>query len=322
VGDELLPERIIRLEPDRVVMLDQRRLPEEEIELECRTADEVAGAIRTLAVRGAPAIGVAAAYGYALAVARGDDPARAAEVLAAARPTAVNLGWALAEVQAASDPAERAREIHREEVERCRLMARHAAELIEHGSRALTHCNTGGLATGGYGTALGAVRAAYEQGRIEHVWVDETRPLLQGARLTAWELAALGIPSTVIVDGAAGGLMAAGQVDCVLVGADRIAANGDTANKVGTYPLAVLAAHHGLPFYVVAPTSTIDPDTQSGDAIVIEERAGAEVTTRFPARNPAFDVTPAALVTAIVTELGVHRSPYGETLPRPMRVAG
>ncbi len=319
MNGELLPHQIVRLEPDRVVVLDQRRLPDEEVELECLTADEVAEAIRTLAVRGAPAIGIAAAYGYALAVARGDDPARAAEVLAGARPTAVNLGWALAEVRAASDPAERAREIHREEVERCRLMARHAAELIEPGSRALTHCNTGGLATGGYGTALGAVRAAYEQGRIEHVWVDETRPLLQGARLTAWELAALGIPCAVIVDGAAGGLMAAGQVDCVLVGADRIAANGDTANKVGTYPLAVLAAHHGLPFYVVAPTSTIDPATPSGDAIVIEERSGSEVTTRFPARNPAFDVTPAGLVTAIVTEFGVHRVPYGETLPRPMR---
>ncbi len=321
MGEELQPERIVRLEPGRVVVLDQRRLPDEEVELECRTADEVAEAIRTLAVRGAPAIGIAAAYGYALAVANGEDRNRAAAVLAAARPTAVNLGWALHEVRAAADPAERAREIHREEVDRCRRMALHAAALIDRGSRALTHCNTGGLATGGYGTALGAVRAAFEQGRIDHVWVDETRPLLQGARLTAWELGELGIPSTVIVDGAAGGLMAGGQVDCVLVGADRIAANGDTANKVGTYPLAVLAAHHGLPFYVVAPTSTLDPDTASGDAIVIEERPAAEVTSRFPARNPAFDVTPAALVTAIVTELGVHRAPYGETLPRPTKVA-
>jgi len=182
-------------------------------------------------------------------------------------------------------------------------------------------CNTGGLATGGYGTALGAVRAAHEQGRVVHVWVGETRPLLQGARLTAWELAALGIPSTVIVDGAAGGLMATGQVDCVVVGADRIATNGDTANKVGTYPLAVLAAHHGLPFYVVAPTSTIDPDTPSGEEIVIEERAAAEVTPRFPARNPAFDVTPAVLVTAIVTEVGVHRAPYVESLPAPAKDA-
>ena len=315
-------DRIIRLEADRVVLLDQRRLPHEEVELECRSAAEVAEAIRTLAVRGAPAIGVAAAYGYALAVARGEDAGEAAAVLAASRPTAVNLTWALSEVRAAADPAERAREIHRDEVERCRQMARHASGLLDPGTRALTHCNTGGLATGGYGTALGALRAAREQGRLEHVWVDETRPLLQGARLTAWELGALGIPYAVIVDAAAGGLMAAGEVDCVLVGADRIAANGDTANKVGTYPLAVLAAHHGLPFYVVAPTSTIDPDTPAGDAIVIEQRAATEVTERFPARNPAFDVTPAGLITAIVTEAGVHRPPYSESLPRPMRVGG
>jgi methylthioribose-1-phosphate isomerase len=318
---ELEPERIVRLESARVVVLDQRRLPDDEVELECRTADDVAEAIRTLAVRGAPAIGIAAAYGYALAVAQGDDPDRAAAVLAASRPTAVNLSWALEEVRTSADPAERAREIHRDEVDRCRRMALHGAELIAPRSRALTHCNTGGLATGGYGTALGALRAAHDQGRVDHVWVDETRPLLQGARLTAWELGELGIPYAVIVDGAAGGLMASGQVDCVLVGADRIAANGDTANKVGTYPLAVLAAHHGLPFYVVAPTSTIDPATASGGEIVIEERTGDEVTARFPARNPAFDVTPAALVTAIVTELGVHRAPYGETLPRPAGVA-
>ena len=299
-----------------MVLLDQRRLPGEEIELECRSAAEVAEAIRTLAIRGAPAIGIAAAYGYALAVAGGEDSDEAAAVLGGSRPTAVNLSWALGEVRAAEDPAERAREIHREEVERCRAMARHAAELLEPGSRALTHCNTGGLATGGYGTALGALRAASEQGRLDHVWVDETRPLLQGARLTAWELGALGIPYAVIVDSAAGGLMASGEVDAVLVGADRIAANGDTANKVGTYPLAVLAAHHGIPFYVVAPTSTIDRGTPAGDAIVIEQRAGDEVTTAFPARNPAFDVTPAGLITAIVTEAGVHRPPYQGSLPR------
>ena len=210
MGEELQPERIVRLEPDRVVVLDQRRLPDEEVELDCRSSEEVADAIRTLAVRGAPAIGIAAAYGYALAVANGEDPDRAAAVLASSRPTAVNLTWALQEVRSSDDPAERAREIHRDEVERCRRMALHAAELIDPASRALTHCNTGGLATGGYGTALGAVRAAHEQGRIEHVWVDETRPLLQGARLTAWELGELGIPYAVIVDGAAGGLMAAG----------------------------------------------------------------------------------------------------------------
>jgi len=303
-----------------VVLLDQRRLPAEEIELECRSSAEVAEAIRTLAIRGAPAIGVAAAYGYALAVARGEDPEEAAAVLAGSRPTAVNLTWALGEVRAAADPAERAREIHRDEVDRCRRMAAHAADLLDAGTRALTHCNTGGLATGGYGTALGALRAASERGLLSHVWVDETRPLLQGARLTAWELGALGIPYAVIVDSAAGGLMAAGEVDCVLVGADRIAANGDAANKVGTYPLAVLARHHGLPFYVVAPTSTVDLDTPSGEAIVIEQRAGGEVTTVFPARNPAFDVTPAGLITAIVTEQGVHRAPYEQSLPRPEQV--
>jgi methylthioribose-1-phosphate isomerase len=319
MGD-LQPERIVRLEADRVVVLDQRRLPDEEVELECSSADDVADAIRTLAVRGAPAIGIAAAYGYALAAARGDDLEQAARVLGSARPTAANLGWALREVQEADDPAARARELHHEEVERCRQMAAHAAALLAPGARALTHCNTGGLATGGYGTALGALRAAHEQGRLRQVWVDETRPLLQGGRLTAWELRALGIPHAVIVDAAAGALMADGRVDCVLVGADRIAADGDTANKIGTYSLAVLADHHGLPFYVVAPTSTIDLGAPSGDAIAIEERAPEEVTARSPAWNPAFDVTPAALISAIVTEAGVHRAPYSDSLPRPVGI--
>ena len=280
----------------------------------------MAEAIRAMAVRGAPAIGIAAAYGYALAAARGDDLDAAAASLAAARPTAANLAWALREVQGADDPAARAREIHAEEVERCRQMAVHAAALLRPGTRALTHCNTGGLATGGYGTALGALRAGSEQRLITHVWVDETRPLLQGARLTAWELQRLGIPFTVVADAAAGSLMAAGDVDCVLTGADRIASNGDTANKIGTYPLAVLASHHGIPFFVVAPTSTIDADTPSGAAIPIEERPAEELTSRFPARNPAFDVTPAALITAIVTEEGVHRPRYSESLPKPMTV--
>jgi len=310
----LAPEQIVRLESDFVVLLDQRRLPDEEVDLVCRSAAEVAEAIRTLAIRGAPAIGIAAAYGYALAAARGEDLDAAEAVLAGSRPTAVNLSWALAEMRSVgpevSALAERARAIHREEVERCRRMAAHAAELLAPGTRALTHCNTGGLATGGYGTALGALHAAWERGILQHVLVDETRPLLQGARLTAWELAQDGIPSTVIVDSAAGSLMAAGEVDCVFTGADRIAANGDTANKVGTYPLAVLADHHGLPFYVVAPTSTVDLATASGDQIPIEERAAGEVSGRFPARNPAFDVTPGPLITAIVTETGVHRSPY------------
>jgi methylthioribose-1-phosphate isomerase len=186
-------------------------------------------------------------------------------------------------------------------------MAAHAADLFGPGTRALTHCNAGALATGGYGSAVGALRAAWERGLLAHVWVDETRPLLQGARLTAWELEAAGIPHAVIADSAAASLMAAGEVDCIVTGADRIAANGDTANKIGTYSLAVLAVHHGIPFYVVAPTSTIDPETPTGAEIPIEERAGSELTERFAARNPAFDVTPAELITAIVTERGVRQ---------------
>jgi methylthioribose-1-phosphate isomerase len=314
-GTSLAPERIIRLETDRVVVLDQRRLPDEEVELECRSAADVAEAIRTLAVRGAPAIGVAAAYGYALAAALGHDLDEAASVLAASRPTAVNLSWALAAMRSHDgDPAERARALHAEEVERCRRMAEHAAELFAPGTRALTHCNAGGLATGGYGTAVGALRHAWERELVRHVFVGETRPLLQGSRLTAWELEAAGVPHTVIADAAAASLMAAGEIDCVVTGADRIAANGDTANKIGTYGLAVLAAHHGIPLYVVAPSSTLDPDAPSGAAIPIEEREAAELTPRFAARNPAFDVTPAALIAAIVTEAGVHRAPYTQSL--------
>ena len=310
----LEPESIIRLEGDRVVLLDQRRLPDERVELVCSSAAEVAEAIRSLAVRGAPAIGVAAAYGYALAAARGEDLDAAAAELGSARPTAVNLPWALREVRTAPDPTARARELHAEEVERCRRMSEHAAALVGDGSRALTHCNTGALATGGVGTALGALREAWARGLLRHVFVDETRPLLQGARLTAWELEADGIPHTVIADSAAGALIAAGEVDCVFVGADRIAANGDTANKVGTYPLAVLAARHEVPFYVVAPSSSVDLGVASAAGIPIEQRDPAEVSTRFGAWNPAFDVTPAALITAIVTERGVHREPYAESL--------
>jgi methylthioribose-1-phosphate isomerase len=306
---DLEPRDIVRYEEDgpKVVLLDQRRLPEEEVELECRTVAELVTAIRELAIRGAPAIGVAAAYGLALAAARGEDLDDAAAALASSRPTAVNLVWALAELRHDPTP-QRARRLHDEEVERCRAMAAHAAELFGPGTRALTHCNAGGLATGGYGSAVGALRAAWERDLLAHVWVDETRPLLQGSRLTAWELEAAGIPHTVIADSAAASLMAAGEVDCVVTGADRIAANGDTANKIGTYSLAVLAAHHELPLYVVAPTSTIDLATPDGASIPIEYRAGEELTSRFPARNPAFDVTPAELITAIVTEHGV-RSP-------------
>jgi methylthioribose-1-phosphate isomerase len=310
---ELRPEQVVRLEDDRVVVLDQRRLPDEEVELELRSAAEVAAAIRTLAVRGAPAIGVAAGYAYALAARNGEDLAAAWDVLASSRPTAVNLRWALEQLR--DDPSyERARALHAEEVERCRRMAAHAAELFAPGARALTHCNAGALATGGYGTAVGALRWAWELGLVRHVWVDETRPLLQGSRLTAWELDRLGIPHAVIADSAAASLMAAGEVDCIVTGADRIAANGDTANKIGTYSLAVLAAHHGLPLYVVAPSSTVDLATPSGDGIPIEERGGGELSSRFAARNPAFDVTPAGLIAAIVTEDGVHRPPYGDSL--------
>jgi methylthioribose-1-phosphate isomerase len=316
--EALEPERIVRLEDDAVVVLDQRQLPEAIVDLRCHDMGELAGAIRSLAVRGAPAIGVAAAYGMALAAARGDDMDAAYETLAASRPTAINLRWALDEMRPDPTP-ERARRIHDDEVARCRQMGAHAADLVPASARILTHCNAGGLATGGYGSAVGAIRAAWERGSVDHVWVDETRPLLQGARLTAFEMEALGIPYAVIVDGAAASRMAAGEVDIVITGADRIAANGDSANKIGTYGLAVLAHHHGIPFLIVAPTSTIDPRTPNGAAIPIEERDGAEVTGRFTARNPAFDVTPAELIAAIVTEEGIHRAPFRDTLPLPVR---
>ena len=303
----------MRLEDDRVVFLDQRKLPLEEVEVDCLTAAEVADAIRTMVVRGAPAIGVAAAYGLALAAAHGEDLVAADAVLRASRPTAVNLAWALDEMSGDPSP-DHARAIHAAEVERCRQMASHTADLLSPGTRALTHCNAGGLATGGYGSAVGALLTAFERGLLAHVWVDETRPLLQGARLTAWELETAAIPHAVIADSAAGSLMAAGEVDCVITGADRIAANGDAANKIGTYSLAVLARHHELPLYVVAPSTTLDLGTPDGASIPIEERDPAEVTARFAARNPAFDVTPAALISAIVTERGVHRAPYVESL--------
>jgi methylthioribose-1-phosphate isomerase len=323
---DLAPDRIVRLEPDAVVILDQRQLPREEIELRCTSVAEVADAIRTLAIRGAPAIGVAAAYGLALAAARGEDLDAAYDALASSRPTAVNLRWALDELR--DDPTpERARALHEEEVERCRRMGRHALELFRARAtqasplRVLTHCNTGALATGGYGSALGAIRSAWEAGLVEQVWVGETRPLLQGARLTAWELGALGIPFSVIADGAAASLMAAGEVDAVFTGADRIAANGDVANKIGTYGLAVAGHRHDVSFVVVAPTSTLDPSAATGADIPIEERDPTEISAAFPARNPAFDVTPAALVTAIVTEAGVHRAPYEASLPIAVRSA-
>jgi methylthioribose-1-phosphate isomerase len=307
------PEQIVRLEEDAVVLLDQRRLPDDVVEVRCETVAGLADAIRTMVVRGAPAIGVAAAYGIALAARTGEDLDDADRVLRSSRPTAVNLAWALDEMRA--DPsAEHARRIHADEVERCRRMAAHTAELLSPGTRALTHCNAGGLATGGYGSAVGALLTAFERGLVAHVWVDETRPLLQGARLTAWELETARIPHAVIADSAAASFMARGEVDCVVTGADRIAANGDTANKVGTYSLAVLARHHGIPLYIVAPSTTVDLATADGAAIPIEERDPGEVTSRFAARNPAFDVTPADLIAAIVTEHGAHRPPYAESL--------
>jgi methylthioribose-1-phosphate isomerase len=302
----------LRFEDGVLLVLDQRLLPAEERWLRCERPEQVADCISTLAVRGAPAIGIAAAYGLALAD-PGERPV-AAELLRATRPTAVNLAWAIDQALAAPDPLVRARELHREQDAADRRLAELGAALFEPGDRALTHCNAGALATAGYGTAGGVLHAAWERGRLEQVWVDETRPLLQGARLTTYELARAGIPYRLVTDSSAGTLMARGLVDRVVVGADRIAANGDVANKVGTYPLAVLAQRHGVPFYVAAPLSTVDPNTPSGDAIPIEERDGAEVAPGLPALNFAFDVTPAELVSAIVTEAGVLQPPYEEAI--------
>jgi methylthioribose-1-phosphate isomerase len=297
-------------------ILDQRALPNREDWLRCERPAEVAEAIRTLAVRGAPAIGLAAAYGMALA--GEDDFEAAADELAGTRPTAVNLRWAIERAREAGpggalDVAQR---LQAEQEAADRRLAELGAERFAEHDLALTHCNTGPLATGGYGTAGGVLRAAWEAGRLAQVWVSETRPLLQGARLTAWELEREGIPFRVVTDGSAGSLMAGGLVDRVVVGADRIAANGDVANKVGTYPLAVLARHHGIPFYVAAPVSTLDPATADGAAIPIEERDPEEVVSGTPALNMAFDVTPAELVGAIFTEAGVLEPPYPDAIRR------
>jgi methylthioribose-1-phosphate isomerase len=302
----------LRFEDGALLVLDQRALPAEERWIRCATVEQVADCIRTLAVRGAPAIGLAAAYALALA----DDREAAAELLRSTRPTAVNLAWALDQCRDAPDVLETARRLHREQHEADRRLAELGAELFGERSRALTHCNAGALATGGYGTACGVLRAAWARGRLAEVWVDETRPLLQGARLTAWELRQAGIPHRVVADSAAGSLMAQGLVDRIVVGADRIAANGDVANKVGTYPLAVLADRHGVPFYVAAPVSTIDPAAPDGAAIPIEERDPGEVVAGGNAFNPAFDVTPAELVTGIVTEAGVLKPPYAESIAK------
>ena len=302
-----------------VRMIDQRLLPGLLEFVEARTVDDLCHAIRTLAVRGAPALGVAGAMGMALAAVTGVPADEAAARIVATRPTAVNLAWGVARGLAAADPVAEAVRLAADDVERNRRLGAHGAPLVPEGGRVLTHCNAGALACAGYGTALGVIRAAAEQGRRPSVWVDETRPVLQGARLTAWELDRLGIPATLVADVMAGSLMAGGEVDCVVVGADRIAANGDVANKVGTYGLAVLARHHGIPFYVAAPMSTVDPACPTGADIPIERRPAGEVASieghriappGMPVENRAFDITPAALVTAIVTEDGVFRPPY------------
>ena len=331
----------VRWEGERLVLLDQTLLPGEETERTYDRWEDVAEAIRTLVVRGAPAIGVAAAFGVVLAAraSRAEtsdalmaDLEAAIKGLAATRPTAVNLFWALDRMRrtalaACGQPLAAVRRtldaeaqaILREDLAANRAMGDHGAGLVPAGARILTHCNAGALATAGYGTALGVVRSAHAQGKVALVWVDETRPVMQGSRLTAWECVRDGIPHRLIADVAAASVMARGQVDLVVTGADRIAANGDTANKIGTYALAVLARHHGVPFYVAAPFSTIDPALASGGEIPIEERDAAEVRgvgarqtapAASPVYNPAFDVTPAALISAIVTERGIYRPPY------------
>jgi methylthioribose-1-phosphate isomerase len=305
----------LRFEDGALLILDQRALPGEERWIRCVRPAEVADCIRTLAVRGAPAIGIAAAYGMALVDGeRGEELGSSADLLRSARPTAVNLAWAVDQVLASGDPLACARRLHREQDAADRRLAALGADRFQRGDRALTHCNAGALATAGYGTAGGVLQAAWERGRLERVWVDETRPLNQGARLTTWELERAGIPHRVVTDSSAGTLMVRGLVDRIVVGADRIAANGDVANKVGTYPLAVLAERHGVPFYVAAPVSTIDPDTAHGGAIPIEERDPSELGAGLSAVNFAFDVTPAELVTAIVTEAGVLEPPYEEAI--------
>jgi methylthioribose-1-phosphate isomerase len=281
--------------------LDQTALPSEERELVLRNATEVAEAIRRLAIRGAPLIGVAAAYGAAL---DGASP-EACETLKAARPTAVNLGWAVDRVRAAADPLAEARAIEAEERAASDAIAAHGADLLADARCILTHCNTGALAAPGRGTALAVIAELHERGGLEKVLATETRPLLQGARLTVYELGKLGIRHELIVDSAAPGLIARGEADAVIVGCDRVAANGDVANKVGTYGLALAAHAAGIPFVVAGPTSTIDHDCPTGEQITIEERDPDEVSPNTPCRNPAFDITPAHLVTALVTERGV-----------------
>jgi len=320
--------RTLWFEDGTLHLLDQRRLPAQVEIVQAHTARETAQAIREMTVRGAPAIGCAAAYGLALAVRSGENFAEARSALLDSRPTAVNLRWAverLSAVQPRTFEALRAEadRVLAEDLAACRAIGRHGAALVPDGRGILTHCNAGGLATAGYGTALGVVRAALEAGKKCAVFADETRPWLQGARLTAWELLQDGIPVTLLPDAAAASLLSSGRIGCVVVGADRIACNGDTANKVGTYPLALAADAAQVPFFVAAPTSTVDLRASSGREIPIEERAPSEVTHLAGSRvaaegvhvfNPAFDVTPSRYITAIVTEWGVARPPYERTL--------
>jgi methylthioribose-1-phosphate isomerase len=325
--------RPMRWMGNALLMLDQRLLPGREEWLELRTHEEVAAAIRDMAVRGAPAIGVAAGYGMALAAKRGIPKEVASAVLAASRPTAVNLFWAIDRIKdlkswAFEDVLFEAKAIEREDIEMNRAIGRFGSELIPEGAQILTVCNTGSLATAGHGTALGVIRTAHAEGKNIHVYACETRPRQQGLRLTAYELTKERIPFHAIADGAAGSLMRAGKIDCVIAGADRIAVNGDTANKIGTYSLAVLARHHGIPFYIAAPSSTFDPALVSGDLIPIEERGSEELThiegiAVGPAGcavfNPAFDVTPGELIDGIITEAGVFRRPYAFSRQLVMR---
>lgn len=355
-GSSFFVMRSLEFQDGNLRLIDQTRLPHELVYVECRTVDEVARAITEMRVRGAPAIGVAAAYGMALgaeeALAGGSESTPAhfvkqmqvvTERLRSTRPTAVNLAWAIErclevvrQVEAIG-PRRVARELllladqmAEQDVLTNQQMARHGAALLPERANVLTHCNTGALATVGYGTALGVIRAAAEQGKQVHVLVDETRPFLQGARLTTWELLQLGIPMTLITDSMAGHFMARGRVDLVIVGADRVARNGDVANKIGTYTLAVLCHEHEIPFYVAAPTSSIDLNLASGADIPIEERRPEEVTSLnghpispagVTAAHPAFDVTPARLVSAIVTEAGVCRPPFDQSLPQAVATA-
>ena len=328
-----------------VCFLDQTKLPTEETYVTCKTHEQVADAIRTMIVRGAPAIGVAAAMGIALAVkiskaeTTGDlqrDFDEACDIIGKTRPTAVNLFWAIRRMQEKFERIrtrpipqikqsliEEAQRMHAEDIAANQAMGRHGATLMPSAGGVLTHCNAGALATAGYGTALGVIRAAIEQGKKIHVYADETRPFLQGSRLTAWELMKDGIPTTVISDNMAGAMMKQGKIGAIVVGADRIAANGDVANKIGTYTVAVLAREHGIPFYVAAPISTVDLSCPDGSQIPIEQRHAKEVThiagkqmtpDGVAIENPAFDVTPAKYVTAIITEKGIARTPYEESL--------